>query len=115
MKVWSCEKGQSVTFRHQVHRSLTRKLLQVGSTEQIAPGGLIPEGWTMVFMIRIGLIDVNMSGVGARGYAVGRSGKTVTVLFGKVEAVGKKTRFRWAKQPKRLVYRRATKADAKFC
>jgi hypothetical protein len=51
-------------------------------------------------LIRVGVISRNVSGVGSRGYRVQRSGRTVTVSYGKIEAVGaRRTRFYWCGQP----------------
>jgi hypothetical protein len=58
------------------------------------------------FLVRIGRIQTNVSGVGARGYGVFRAGRTVVTLFGKVEALGSgKTRFFWRRQPGSKTYR----------
>src|SRR5688500_5219486 len=60
----------------------------------------------MPFLVRIGRIETNVSGVGARGYAVFRVGRTVVTLFGKVEALGSgRTRFFWRRNPARKTYR----------
>lgn len=69
----------------------------------------------MAHMIRIGRIDENASGVGSRGYVVRRSGTTVIIEFGKVEAVGTgRTRFYWIRKPKprKLRYKSVTAANA---
>jgi L-amino acid N-acyltransferase YncA len=59
----------------------------------------------MPYLVRIGAIATNASGVGARGYAVFRSGKRVRVLWGKVIASGSlHTRFRWATEPSSRVH-----------
>lgn len=59
----------------------------------------------MPYLVRIGRIDQNASGVGSRGYAVFRRGRKVIVNFGKVEAIGRgKTRFFWCKEPEDKVY-----------
>lgn len=56
----------------------------------------------MPYLVRIGRIDQNVSGVGSRGYAVVRTGRKVIVKFGKVEAVGGgTTRFYWVGTPAR--------------
>lgn len=54
----------------------------------------------MPYLVRIGRIDENVSGVGSRGYAVFRNGRSVTVWFGKIEAIGSgTTRFYWSREP----------------
>jgi hypothetical protein len=54
----------------------------------------------MPYMVRVGAIDTNVSGVGSRGYAVFRSGRRVTVWFGKIEVRGSGvSRFYWCRQP----------------
>ncbi len=56
----------------------------------------------MPYMVRVGAIDTNGSGVGSRGYAVFRSGRRVTVWFGKIEVRGSGvSRFYWYRQPSR--------------
>lgn len=53
------------------------------------------------YLVRIGPIRSNPSGVGSRGYSVAQVGTTVTVLFGKIEAVGgATTQFRWRYRPR---------------
>jgi hypothetical protein len=59
----------------------------------------------MPYLVRIGAIETNVSGVGARGYAVFRSGKRVRVMWGKVIASGSlHTKIRWAHEPSSLVH-----------
>jgi hypothetical protein len=54
----------------------------------------------MTYLVRIGRIDQNISGVGSRGYAVHRKDRKVTVIFGKIEAIGRgRTRFYWCGEP----------------
>ena len=63
----------------------------------------------MPYLVRIGGIDQNLSGVGARGYGVFQKGRTVTVLYGKLEARGgRRTRFYWRSTPQEIGYRRST-------
>jgi predicted DNA-binding WGR domain protein len=68
----------------------------------------------MAHMIRIGRIDENVSGVGSRGYVVRRTGTTVVVEFGKIEATGSgKTKFRWFRAPKPRKFRFKSVAAAR--
>src|SRR5688572_21576485 len=61
----------------------------------------------MPHLVRVGAISQNVSKVGARGYAVWRSGATVFVLFGKIEVVGSGTsKFYWRHTPTLLRYPR---------
>ena len=54
----------------------------------------------MPYLVRVGAIESNVSGVGSRGYAVFRSGRRVTVWFGKIEVHGSGvSRFYWYHQP----------------
>src|SRR5688572_30076763 len=72
----------------------------------------------MPFLVRIGRIDQNISGVGARGYAVFRDGRTVRFTFGKIEALGSgRTRFYWHSErtlaPKDVPYRSGARSFAR--
>ena len=59
----------------------------------------------MPFLVRIGAIEGNVSGVGARGYVVSRAGRAVQITFGKVEAVGSgRTQFYWRRKPGTKTY-----------
>jgi hypothetical protein len=63
----------------------------------------------VAYLVRIGRIESNVGKTGARGYVVKRSGTTVTVLLGKIEAIGGgTTRFYWRYHPKPHVYRRSS-------
>ncbi len=42
----------------------------------------------MPFLVRIGRIDSNKSGVGSRGYAIRCVGKTVVLRWGQVDVIG---------------------------
>ena len=78
--------------------------------------GRHPKGGSdrMPYLVRIGTIESNVSGVGAQGYGVFRSGRIVTVLYGKVEARGSgRTRFYWRGHPRKLTYPRSTVTRAR--
>src|SRR5688572_12594102 len=47
----------------------------------------------MPYLVRVGRIDTNKSGTGARGYVIKRSGKRVTVWCGPIDVIGGK--FYW--------------------
>ena len=73
----------------------------------LIPSGDVLQNLAMPYMVRVGAIEANVSGVGARGYAVWRSATTVYVQFGKIEVVGSGTsKFCWRRTPKLLRYRR---------
>lgn len=68
----------------------------------------------MAYLVRIGRIETNVGGTGARGYVVTRSGSVVTVVFGKIEAVGSgTTRFYWRHDAKPRTYRRSSIKSAR--
>lgn len=66
----------------------------------------------MAYLVRIGAIRENRSGVGSRGYHVFRRGTVVIIDWGGVEVL-RNRRFHWISEPQGMTYRRRSVENAK--
>jgi len=66
----------------------------------------------MAYLVRIGAIPENASGVGSRGYHIFRRGSWVVVAWGAVEVLPQR-RIHWCRMPRRLTHRLRTVKAAK--
>jgi hypothetical protein len=64
----------------------------------------------MPYFVRVGVIEQNKSGVGARGYYLSRRGTVVSVTFGGIAVLGDRS-FVWAWRKPRLVTHRCRTVD----
>jgi len=66
------------------------------------------------YFVRVGAVEENVSGVGARGYHLFRRGRTVFTRWGAVEVLPGR-QFRWVyRQEKRYTLRSETAARAEY-
>ena len=65
----------------------------------------------MAYLVRVGHVPENISGVGSRGYQIFRRSTRVVVRWGGIDVVGR--RFRWNGAPKSKVHPLRTVAKAK--
>lgn len=67
----------------------------------------------MRYFIKVGRIESNKSGVGARGYAVERSGRTVTIWNGPIDAISGRFYWRSARSVQCWELKHRTEAEAR--